>query len=209
MAETVSRVGIFGGSFNPIHVGHLILAEWVRVERSLHRLLFVPAASPPHKPQQPLAAPGHRLRMVELAVQGHEAFRAERIELERDGPSYTLQTVRELRDRLGPGNELLLVMGADSLLDLPNWWHADELVREVPVIVFARPGYNLERGWERLAERFGSEWVKSTKRLRVRAPLIELSATGIRERVRAGLSIRYMVPEPVRAHILEHGLYAG
>lgn len=204
----MGKTGIFGGSFNPVHMGHLILAEWVRVERSLETVLFVPAASPPHKPNRPLADPAHRLRMVELAVDGHDAFRTEPIELEREGPSYTLKTVRELRERPGLG-ELYLIMGADSLLDLPDWWHAEELAQEAPVIVFNRPGCALEERWGELAERFGQGWVDRTRQLRVDAPLMELSATVVRERVRAGLSIRYMVPEPVRAYIAEHGLYAG
>jgi nicotinate-nucleotide adenylyltransferase len=205
----MTRIGIFGGSFNPIHLAHLILAERALQERALDRILFIPALRPPHKPQRPVAPAEHRMRMVELAIEGNPAFEASRIELERRGPSYTLVTVRQLRESLGPAAELFLLLGADSVHDIPTWWRAQELVREVEIIAFERPGYSLEEDIEALAGLFGEGWVRKVQELKVQAPLIGISATEIRERVRAGKSIRYMVPEAVRQHIFQYSLYAG
>jgi nicotinate-nucleotide adenylyltransferase len=204
MAE---RIGVFGGSFNPPHMAHLVLAERARVERALDRVLFVVAGHPPHKAPRPLAPGPDRLRMAELAIQGNPAFQACDLELKKPGASYTLQTVRELRTSLGPGARLFLMMGGDALLDLPTWWHAAELAREVPIIAFGRPGSALGAELDGLARHFGEGWVRQVRALMVTAPLMEISATQVRERVRAGLSVRYMVPEAVRAYIEERGLY--
>jgi nicotinate-nucleotide adenylyltransferase len=202
-------VGIFGGSFNPVHLAHLILAERVRSERSLDTVLFIPARTPPHKASEPLAEGVDRLRMVELAIEGHPAFEALPIEIERSGPSFTLLTVRELRRRYGEGAQLFLLLGGDSLADLPNWWRAGELVEEADVIAFDRPGCLLDDHLPRMGAVFGEPWVRRTAELKVRAPLVEISATEVRQRVRAGKSVRYLVPEPVRHYILERGIYAG
>jgi len=204
----MARIGIFGGSFDPVHVGHLVLAEWARVERELDEVLFVPAGRPPHKPAGPLAPAEHRLRMLELAVGDNAAFRVSRVELDAEGPCYTLLTVRRLKGQR-PDGELFLLMGGDSLLDLPNWWRAEELASEVAVIAFDRPGALLADGLDGLASRFGEGWARRVMELRVEAPLLQVSATAIRQRVRRGLSVRYLVPEPVRRYIEQHGLYAA
>jgi len=204
----MTRIGIFGGSFNPIHTAHLILAERALQERALDKVLFIPALKPPHKPQRPVAPAEHRMRMVELAIEGNPAFEASRIELERQGPSYTLVTVRQLRAALGSAAALFLLLGADSVHDIPTWWRAQELVREVEIIAFERPGYSLDEDFKALAGLFGEAWARNVRELKVPAPVIGISATEIRERVRAGKSIRYMVPEPVRQYIIEHGVYA-
>ena len=204
-----ARIGVFGGSFNPPHVAHLILAERARVERALDRVLFVVAGQPPHKTPRPLAPGPDRLRMVELAIEGNPAFEAEDLELKRQGASYTLLTIRELRARFGAEAELFLLMGGDSLLDLPAWWRAEELVREAPIIAFGRPGNSLDAGLDGLAAHFGEAWVRQVRELMVQAPQMDISATEVRERVRAGLSVRYMVPEAVWEYIEQRGLYAG
>jgi len=203
----MARAGIFGGSFDPIHVGHLILAERARAERALDRVLFIPAGRPPHKPRQPLAPARDRLEMVRLAVRGNPAFEPSSIELDRDGPSYTLLTVRELRAQIGSADELFLVLGADSVRDIPNWWRASELVREVDIIAFDRPACTVEQAVDGLVKHFGRTWADRVLELKVDAPLLGISATEIRERLARGRSIRYMVPEAVRAYIMERGLY--
>ncbi len=208
-ARICGRVGMFGGSFNPPHVAHLILAERARVERALDRVLFVVARQPPHKAPRPLAPAEDRVRMVELAVAGNPAFEASNVELRKPGASYTLRTVRELKAALGAGVELFLMLGGDSVLDLPTWWHAQELAREVKVITFGRPGSALGAKLDSLTEHFGGDWVRQVRELTVEAPLMQISATEIRRRVRAGQSVRYMVPEAVRAYIEERGLYKG
>jgi nicotinate-nucleotide adenylyltransferase len=203
----MTRLGIFGGTFNPIHAAHLILAERARDERALDKVLFIPALLPPHKPQEPLAPSADRLRMVELAVEGNPAFEALPLELEREGPSYTLLTVRELRGRFGAAVQLFLLLGADSVRDMPTWWRAQDLVRTVDIIAFDRPGHSLDRAVDQLAALFGEDWARRVRNLKVSAPLLDISASEIRQRVAAGRSIRYLVPEPVRKYILERGLY--
>jgi nicotinate-nucleotide adenylyltransferase len=205
----MSAIGIFGGSFNPIHAAHLILAERARAERDLQKVLFIPAGSPPHKPPRPLAPAEHRLRMVELAVRDNPAFEADPIELERRGPSYTLRTVRELQERYAGQTRLFLIVGGDSVHELPTWWRADELVREIELVALRRPGYELGEDLRRLAGHYGGDWARRTRELAVEAPLLEISATDIRRRVAEGRTIRYLVPEPVRAYIGEHGLYGA
>jgi len=202
----MARTGIFGGSFDPVHVGHLILAERVRSERGLDEVLFVPAPRPPHKSGRALTEARHRMRMVELAIEGNPAFKALSLEMERKGPSYTLMTVRQLRrDR---GGELYLVLGGDSLHDIQTWWRAEELVREVDIIAFDRPGRTVEEALTRLKGVFGEAWAERVRALKVDAPLLDISATRIRRRIGEGKSVRYLVPDPVRRYISDSGLYA-
>jgi len=202
----MKRIGIFGGSFNPIHTAHLILAEHAREEAGLERVLFLPAKQPPHKPSTPLASAEDRLRMVQLATEGNPAFEASALELERSGPSYTLLTVRQLREQAGPNVCLHLIVGADSIADMPNWWRARELVEQVELIGLPRPHVDLETVGL-LDEAFGPEAARRLRSSLIRAPLIELSATEVRRRVREGRSVRYLVPAAVRDYILRHGLY--
>lgn len=203
----MSRIGLFGGSFNPVHVGHLILAERVRCDRSLDRVLFIPALEPPHKPGEPLAPAAERLRMVGMAVEGNPAFEPSALEIERGGPSYTLLTVRDVRAEVGPDADLFLIVGADSLCELHTWWRAHELVQEARVIAVPRPGRDVGSGLAECAGRFGQDWADDVRSLLVEMPQIEISSTDVRRRVREGRSIRYLVPEAVRHHILANGLY--
>lgn len=200
------RVGWFGGSFNPPHVGHLILAEMARSECDLDEILFMPAKNPPHKPAKGLAPAKHRCRMVELAVEGNDAFTVSRLELDREGPSYTLRTARELTERLSPDAELFLILGADSVRDLPEWWKAGELLAEMNFIVLRRPGYSLG-DLSHVEEAFGPGAVDKLQDAVVDAPLLDISSTAIRERVAARGSIRYLVPDPVRRYIHAKGVY--
>ncbi len=204
----MAHIGLFGGSFNPIHTGHLILTEIARSEANLDRILFVPAKKPPHKLMQRLADARDRLRMAELAIAENEFFEISEIELHRSGPSYTLLTVRELRKQLEPEDTLSLVVGADSVHEMPEWWHARELVHEVPIIALRRPGYPLQK-LDRVKAEFGEKAVEQIKKQMVETPLLQISSTEIRERIRAGKTIRYMVPEKVREYILETRLYTG
>jgi nicotinate-nucleotide adenylyltransferase len=204
----MTGTAVFGGSFNPVHVAHLALAERVRDERQMDRVLFVPALAPPHKPGERLASAADRLRMVELAVAGNDAFEASSVEIDRGGPSYTLTTVRDLRAGIDPAGELFLVLGADSVREMPTWWHARELAQEAGVIAVPRPGERLEENIEAAGRTFGQEWAERTRRMALDGPLIEVSATEIRRRLREGRSVRYLVPEAVRDYIGERGLYA-
>ncbi len=202
----MARIGLFGGSFDPVHVAHLILAECARDQGALEKVLFVPARQAPNKPDVPLAPAGERLRMLQLAVAQNPYFEVSTVELDREEPSYTLLTVRQLKEALGRDCRLCLVVGTDSILDMPHWWHAEELIREVEVLALERPGFPL-RDLRRFRSCFGAEAEARIRKSVVKAPLLEVSATEIRQRLRQGRSIRYLVPERVRDYILAHGVY--
>ena len=192
------RVGIFGGSFNPPHTAHLIVAEWVRDAEGLDRVLWMPAAHPPHKPDAALVSAGHRLAMTRLATRDHPAFAVSDLEIRRGGVSYTLDTVRALQ-AAHPADTFALILGGDSLRDFASWHRPDEIIARVPLVVYDRPGADRSHVPERFLERTRF----------VDAPLLEISGTTIRARRRAGRSIRYLVPDAVRAYIETHGLYRG
>jgi nicotinate-nucleotide adenylyltransferase len=199
------RIGIFGGSFNPPHVAHLIVAETVREQFALDRVLWIPNRQPPHKPEASLVAAAHRLAMVRLAVAGNPAFEVSEVELWRTGVSYTVDTVAALQAER-PGDTFFLLIGGDSLRDFPSWYRPGEIVRRVPLLVYRRPDAAADVPADVPAD------VLAALAGRVQfaeAPLLEVSGTEIRARRRAGRSIRYLVPEPVRAYIEANGLYGS
>jgi nicotinate-nucleotide adenylyltransferase len=185
-------IGLFGGSFDPIHHGHLLVAQAVVEALGLSQLRFVPARSQPFKGGRHAAPPEARARMVALAIAGEPRFALERLELERPGPSYTVDTLEALRDR-ERGESFALLVGADAARDLPQWHRADALACLATLVVCARPG----------AEVPALPWPCQV----VRVPGIEISATEVRARVAAGRSVRYWVPDPVVEFIATSGLY--
>lgn len=189
-------IGLFGGSFNPPHVAHLIVAEVARDQFGFDEVWWIPNATPPHKSQDDLAAVNHRLEMTRRAVAENPAFQVCDIEVERSGVSYTVETVRALQDQ-HPNTDFGLLIGSDSLDHFAEWHKPDEIAERVPLVVYKRPGVIDAVPESRFANhvRF------------VAAPVMEVSGTEIRSRCRAGRSIRYLVPEPVRAYIETHGLY--
>ena len=189
-------VGLFGGSFNPPHVAHLVVAEVVRDQFGLDEVWWIPNATPPHKPNDGLAAVQHRLAMTERTVEGNPAFRVCGVEVERDGVSYTVETLRVLQDQ-HPDTDFALILGSDSLDHFANWHRPDEIADRVPFIVYKRPG-----AIESVAD---PRYVNDVRY--AAAPVMEISGTEVRARRRAGRSIRYLVPEAVRAYIDTHGLY--
>lgn len=196
------RIGILGGTFDPIHMGHLITAEIVRVSAALDEIIFIPAARPPHKENKGEAPAEDRLLMVQCAVEGNPAFSVSDIELRREGPSYTVDTIAALSEQLGDA-ELFFITGADAMNDLYRWHDPVRLLHSCTFIVAARQGVELDES--RLAEQFSPE-----QRSRIRivpTPHLEISSTVIRARVRAGRSIRYLVPRAVELYIEERGLY--
>ncbi|HJS46750.1 MAG TPA: nicotinate-nucleotide adenylyltransferase [Gemmatimonadales bacterium] len=186
-------VGVFGGSFDPVHFGHLIVARAVAEAANLSEVRFVPAREQPFKAGTHGAPAADRAAMLELAVAGETGFRVERLELDRPGPSYTVDTLREFRGR-EPGHRFALLVGADAARDLPQWKAAAALPGLATLVVFARPGAPVPAG---LPDRT----------VVVEAPQVDISATAIRARVRAGRSIRYLVPEAVADYIATHRLY--
>jgi nicotinate-nucleotide adenylyltransferase len=185
-------IGLFGGSFDPVHHGHLIVGMAVAEKLKLDSLRFVPAREQPFKIGQHRTSAEHRSAMLSLAVAGVPGFSVERSELQRPGPSYTIDTLRHLREQ-DPGAEFLLLLGADAATDLPAWREAGQLRDLARIAVFARPG----------APVAASSWISTV----IEVPAIDISATEVRRRVHRGLSVRYWVPDPVAEYITKHRLY--
>ena len=199
------KVGVVGGTFDPVHNGHLAVAEEARARLDLQEVWFVPAGQPLLRPNDPLAAAGHRVNMVRLAVDGRPYFRVSAAEVERDGPSYTVDTIAEFEARLGGGDELYLILGWDNLAGLTRWREPARLVGMCRLAAANRPGFPLpdiaalDAAIPGLAERV----------VVLDEPRIDISASMIRGRLARGLSIRDLVPEPVARYIEGHGLYAA
>lgn len=199
-------IGIMGGTFNPIHYGHLLICEHIREEFSLEKVLFVPAKIPPHKGSDGLIGTEHRMAMVELAVSSNPWFELSDVEMKMEGPSYTVETLKILTEEYGKDNRLCMIIGADSLVQFSTWKRYEEILRMADLIVARRPDTNnrlLDMTIDRLREEHGARiHVSSTD-------IYDFSSTRIRNRVKNGLSVKYMVPETVERYILEHGLYTG
>ena len=199
------RLGIFGGSFDPVHFGHLLLAECCREQCRLDEVWFLPAASPPHKLGHILAPAKARLEMLELATSGNEAFRVSSLEIERGGVSYTVETLRAISQQQ-PESELCLLMGADSLRDLPTWREpAEILTLAIPVVV--RRGGSAEPDFLPLQGLVSPSRLATIQASQVEMPLIALNSTDLRQRIVAGRSLRYRTPRAVEKYIETQGLY--
>jgi nicotinate-nucleotide adenylyltransferase len=189
-------VGVFGGTFNPPHVGHLIVAESVRDSLRLGRVLFIPAARSPHKGMQSLAPAEHRLAMTRLAVEGNPGFEASDIEIQRGGTSYTVDTLREIA-RMHPGATLKLLIGADNLFDFEGWKSPGDILDLADLVVLTRPGFDPPSNRSGFMERATL----------VTVPQIGVSGTDVRRRVKFNQSVRYLVPPAVEEYIRRHALY--
>jgi len=192
----------FGGSFNPIHHGHLICARAVAEARGFDRIELIPSAQPPHKPHDPaLAPPDDRLKMCQLSIHQSSLLAVNDIELALPTPSFTIDTVRELRRRGSGGSDKIhWLIGADMLLYLPKWHRPIDLMAEVDFVIMARPGWTLD--WNQLPAEF-----RHLEKNVVVAPMIDISSTQIRDRVSKGFSVEYLTPEAVCRYIRERGLY--
>jgi nicotinate-nucleotide adenylyltransferase len=205
----VDKLLLFGGSFNPIHHGHVIVGRFVAEYLECARVILVPSATPPHKQDQPLAPAADRLAMCRLAVGDDPQFKVSDWELQQEGPSYTLRTVQHFQvTRSGMFSEILWLIGMDSLEDLVSWHRVAELVDACTIVTAARPGFAPPERSE-LAERFSVRQIDKLLTHVVEGPQIDIAGTDIRARVRAGRSIRYLVAEAVRDHIQQHGLYGA
>ena len=196
------RLGILGGTFDPIHHGHLVAAQEVLYQLRLDRVLFVPAGDPPHKPSRPVSPASHRVRMVELGTAGQADFVVSRVDVDRPGPHYTVDTLQVLHKTWGPGASLYFIEGTDSLADILTWYRPERLIELAELAVVERPGValdvdKLEQQLPGLRERL--HWV--------RMPSLEISSTDLRARVREGRPISYLLPAAVEAYVREQGLY--
>lgn len=192
------RIGVLGGSFDPPHLGHLALAEWARVQLSLEQVLFVPAGDPPHKSRASLTPARQRLAMTRLAVRGNPAFEVRDLEMRRKGVSYTVDTVRELAAE-APRARLVLLMGADMFATFGTWRSPDEILEHAQLAVALRPGARRARAGRWAHVGHGVTFLDN--------PGLEVSSTTLRDRARAGLSLRYLVPDAVARHVEKHALY--
>ncbi len=199
-------IALMGGTFDPIHNGHLIIARSVRERLGLDRVVMIPSADPPHKMQLKLTAFEHRLAMVKSAVQDEAGIVCDDCEGQRSGPSYTFDTVMEFRRRLGSDARICWIIGADSLPELETWHRADELVEACEIVTACRPGWD-KPDLSKFGAMLTPAHVDKLTRAIIQTPRIDISSTDIRRRVAQGLSIRYLVPESVNQYITAHGLY--
>jgi nicotinate-nucleotide adenylyltransferase len=194
-------VGIMGGTFDPIHYGHLVAAEEARLQLELARVIFVPNGHPPHKKDYDVTAAERRHEMVFLATAGNPGFETSRVELDREGPSYSVDTLAEFRRRFGADTRLYFITGADAVLELLTWHEPHRLVEMCEIIAVIRPGYDLRR----LEGALGADLMARCRVLAI--PGVDISSTGLRRRAAGGESLRYFTPPAVEQYIEAHRLY--
>lgn len=203
------RLGLFGGTFDPIHFGHLLLAEQCREQCGLDEIWFLPAGAPPHKQDTVISAGRIRAEMLELAIAGHRAFAVNCMELDRAGTTFTVETLQHLHEE-NPSRKLFFIVGADSLEDLPTWREPRQIARLATIVAVNRgvsPSAENAQHAQLDAVRKALGQAVADRIQFVTMPGIGLSATDIRQRVRQGRSIRYMTPRSVEQYIVEHRLY--
>ena len=198
------RVGVFGGTFDPIHIGHLILAEEAWFQLQLDRVYLAPAGDPPHKQGRRMAPVEDRIRMAELASAEEAYVFVSRIDADRPGPHYTVDMVQLLQAQEGPDTEIYFLMGMDSLRDLPTWHNPRWLVEHTRLVALSR--HDVELDWDQLEVRLPGV---HNRVIILDMPELEIASHVIQQRVRNGQPIRHMVPRAVEAYIRKHGLYAG
>ncbi len=197
------NIGVLGGTFDPVHNGHLIVAGEVKARLGLAAVIFVPAGQPWLKADWPVTPAEHRLRMLRLALADQPDFKISTLEIERAGPSYTVDTMAELREQASSDDELFFILGRDNLAQIPQWQDPSRLIEMCYLVAVNRPGAprpklkSLEKSLPGISKRV----------MFLDSPEIDISASMVRERVARGLSVRHLVPEPVNRYIKENGLY--
>jgi nicotinate-nucleotide adenylyltransferase len=202
----MKRIGILGGTFNPIHMGHMIMAEKICQQHHLSKILFIPTYIPPHKHVNDLAEAHHRYQMIKAAISGKSNFEVSDFEIKREGKSYTIDTVQEILDHYGKDCEVFLIMGADSLNELELWKNIKRLSQLCHFVIVNRPGFKTEAS-ARLVEIIGSDNILDMERLKIEINPVGISSTDIRKRLNDRVEIKGLVPECVDAYIKERGLY--
>ncbi|MCB0061522.1 MAG: nicotinate-nucleotide adenylyltransferase [Caldilineaceae bacterium] len=196
------RVGVLGGTFDPIHLGHLILAEEARIQLQLDRVYLVPAGEPPHKQDQIVTPIEHRVRMVELATAESMHLWVSRIDADRPGPHYSADMIRLLQAEIGAETELFFLLGMDSLRDMPTWHEPQWLVEHCRLAVLPRPGVSVEM--QQLEQALPGI---QNRVILLDMPAIEIASRTLRERIRQGISVRFQITGSVEAYICKYGLY--
>ncbi len=199
MSKPPLKLGIMGGTFNPIHQGHLVTAEFIRDKFKLDEVLFVPSGKPPHKGNDEIALPEHRWMMTVLATASNEYFSVSSIEIEREGNSYTRDTILQLKQIYGEKTECYFITGADAIAEISTWHKIEDLPQMTKFIAVSRPGYKLD------TKKVDSRFQKCT--FLVEVPALAISSTEIRKRIKKGQTIKYLLPEAVEKYIHKHSLY--
>jgi len=194
------RLGLMGGAFDPIHFGHLFIAAAAKEKFGLDKILFMPSGRPPHKQRRGAATGEDRFAMTAMAIASNPDFEISRMEIDRKGYSYSVDTVSSLLEKYGADTQIYFITGADAILEVDTWYQAERLLSMCRFIAAARPGFNME-GLERLPEK----WRERISQMET--PVLEISSTGIRSRVEQGHTIKYLLPEKVEEYIYSHGLY--
>ena len=197
------KLGILGGTFDPVHYGHLLLAETCRLHLGLDQVRLVPAGNPPHKTDLNITDGHARADMLQLAVSGYPEFVVDRRELRREGKSFTVRTLADFKNEFAD-SELFFLMGADSLRDIPTWREPDQIVKLATVVAVNRPGLP-ELTHSQVVEWIGEDLAKAVKT--VAMPGTDISATHLRQRVRDAMGLRFLVPRAVEAYIDQHKIY--
>ncbi|GCE13370.1 nicotinate-nucleotide adenylyltransferase [Tengunoibacter tsumagoiensis] len=204
--SSTHTLALMGGTFDPIHHAHLIIAEEVRTTLALSQIVFVPAGHPPHKAERGSTPIAHRMAMVELAIASNPHFSISRIEVDRPGPSYLVETLRLLHQQWEPHTRISFIIGWDSLEDFPHWYDPSGILSQLDqLIVVRRPGYTTDLDYlQRLEARLPG---LHERLLIVEIPQLDISSTNLRQRVASGRTIKYQTPEAVERYIIENGLY--
>lgn len=197
------KIGIMGGTFNPIHIGHLILAEQALEQYELDKIWFMPSKTPPHKVNQYIESDVHRLELVKLAIVGHPNFSISTMEIEREGTTYTADTL-ELLTRHHPNNEYFFIMGGDSIFQLETWYQPEEILKRTHILAASRYGITEEKMLNQI-QYLNEKYQAKVKLLRV--PMIDISSNMLRSAISHGKTVRYYLPESVIEYIRFHNLY--
>lgn len=198
----MQRIGVIGGTFDPIHYGHLAAAEEARVRVNLEKVLFAVAGLPPHKLDEEVTPVEHRLAMVQLGIFSNPDFELSRVDVDRSGPSYTVDTISILQEQWGQGTEMFFILGIDSLVEVPTWHQPERLIQLCHLVAVARPGFEVD-----MRQLEDSVPGISSRVEIIGMPEVDISSSDLQRRVREGLPIRYQVPEDVERYIREHRLY--
>jgi nicotinate-nucleotide adenylyltransferase len=201
------RIGVMGGTFDPIHIGHLVIAEEARVQFRLDKVLFMPSGNPPHKEEGESLDAEERFQMAVIATAGNTSFEVLRLEIERPGPSYTIDTLRELHGIYGGEAEIFFITGADAILEILTWKEPERVLRECIFIAATRPGFDLGELLEALPEKERKRQFTDPHILLMEIPALDISSTDIRRRIEEHRSIRYLIPDGVWDFIEKNGFY--
>ncbi|MFC2144765.1 nicotinate-nucleotide adenylyltransferase [Actinomycetota bacterium] len=201
------KIGIMGGTFNPVHHGHLVTAQEALDQFGLDEVIFIPTGDPPHKIEDLLAHAEDRYLMTVIATSSNSSFFVSRVEIDRKGKSYTIDTVKELRKIFGSDSELYFITGADAILEILTWKNTREIVTLAKFIAATRPGYDLSKIKGLKTTLFDSEEKADRRIFVMEIPALAISSTNIRQRIKNRRPVNYLVPEGVNNYILKHGLY--